>query len=33
VDPEAWQQLRQAIAETLPELILEPVADYLAPLP
>ncbi|WP_266180379.1 antibiotic biosynthesis monooxygenase family protein [Dyella humicola] len=33
VDPEAWQQLRAAIAESLPELILEPVSDFLAPLP
>ncbi|KAB8180900.1 antibiotic biosynthesis monooxygenase [Lysobacter maris] len=33
VDPEAWQQMRDAIAERLPEIILEPVADYLAPLP
>lgn len=33
VDPEAWQQLRDAIAETLSELILEPVADFLVPLP
>jgi heme-degrading monooxygenase HmoA len=33
VDVEAWQQLRSAIAESLPELILEPVADFLAPLP
>ncbi|MDR3447491.1 antibiotic biosynthesis monooxygenase [Dyella sp.] len=33
VDPEAWQQLRAAIAENLPELILEPVSDFLAPLP
>ncbi|TWI00375.1 heme-degrading monooxygenase HmoA [Luteimonas cucumeris] len=32
VDPQAWQQLREAIAETLPELILEPVADFLVPL-
>jgi heme-degrading monooxygenase HmoA len=32
VDPAAWQQLREAIAETLPELILEPVSDFLAPL-
>jgi heme-degrading monooxygenase HmoA len=32
VDPEAWRQLREAIAETLPELILEPVSDFLAPL-
>lgn len=33
VDPDAWRQLREAIAESLPELVLEPVADYLAPLP
>jgi heme-degrading monooxygenase HmoA len=33
VDPEAWQQLRESIAESLPELVLEPVADYLAPIP
>lgn len=33
VDAQAWQQLRDAIAESLPELILEPVADFLAPLP
>ena len=33
VDPEGWRQLREAIAESLPELILEPVADFLAPLP
>ncbi|MCL1635654.1 antibiotic biosynthesis monooxygenase [Luteimonas sp. SX5] len=33
VDPEAWQQMREAIAESLPELILEPISDYLAPLP
>lgn len=33
VDPEAWQRLRDAIAESLPEVILEPVADFLAPLP
>ena len=32
VDPEAWQQMREAIAESLPELVLEPVADFLAPL-
>jgi heme-degrading monooxygenase HmoA len=32
VDPEAWQQLREAIAESLPELILEPVCDFLLPL-
>ena len=33
VDPDAWQRLRDAIAESLPEVILEPVADFLAPLP
>jgi heme-degrading monooxygenase HmoA len=33
VDEAAWRQLREAIAETLPELILEPVADFLAPFP
>ena len=32
VDPEAWQQLRESIAESLPELVLEPVLDFLAPL-
>lgn len=32
VDPEAWQQLRSSIAESLPELILEPVSDFLEPL-
>lgn len=32
VDPEAWKQLREAIAESLPELILEPVSDFLVPL-
>lgn len=32
VDPEAWQQLRDCIAESLPELILEPVSDFLQPL-
>ena len=32
VDPEAWQQLRESIAESLPELILEPISDFLAPL-
>jgi heme-degrading monooxygenase HmoA len=32
VDPEAWQTLRAAIAESLPEIVLEPVADFLAPL-
>jgi heme-degrading monooxygenase HmoA len=33
VDPEAWRQMRDAIAESLPELILVPVSDHLAPLP
>lgn len=33
VAPEAWQQLRACIAESLPELILEPVSDFLQPLP
>lgn len=33
VDPLAWQQMREAIAESLPELVLEPIADFLAPLP
>jgi heme-degrading monooxygenase HmoA len=33
VDPEAWQQLRDAIAESLPEIVLEPVVDHLAPIP
>lgn len=33
VDPEAWRQMREAIAESLPELILEPVVDHLAALP
>lgn len=32
VDPEAWRQLRECIAESLPELVLEPVADFLTPL-
>ncbi|GAB2540911.1 antibiotic biosynthesis monooxygenase family protein [Rhodanobacter koreensis] len=32
VDPEAWRQLRESIAESLPELILEPVSDFLVPL-
>jgi heme-degrading monooxygenase HmoA len=32
VDPEAWQQMRDCIAESLPELILDPVLDFLAPL-
>ena len=29
-DPEASARMKQAIAESLPELLLEPVADYLA---
>jgi hypothetical protein len=29
VDPEATRQMRDAIAESLPELVLESVADYL----
>ena len=29
VDPEATRQMREAIVETLPEIVLEPVADYL----
>ena len=33
VDPEAWAQLRGAIAESLPEIILEPMAVFLVPLP
>ena len=33
VAPEAWQQLRDAIAESLPEIVLEPVEDHLAPIP
>jgi heme-degrading monooxygenase HmoA len=33
VDPHAWQQMREAIAESLPEIVLEPVSDFLAPLP
>ncbi|UNK48952.1 antibiotic biosynthesis monooxygenase [Lysobacter sp. S4-A87] len=32
VDPESWQLLRDCIAESLPELILEPVSDFLQPL-
>ncbi|KRA16383.1 antibiotic biosynthesis monooxygenase [Lysobacter sp. Root604] len=32
VDAEAWDRMRACIAEGLPELILEPVADFLAPL-
>lgn len=33
VAPEAWQRMRACIAESLPELLLEPIADFLAPLP
>jgi heme-degrading monooxygenase HmoA len=33
VDPEGWARLREAIAESLPEIILDPVADFLVPLP
>lgn len=33
VDPEAWERMRSCIAQSLPEVILEPVADFLAPLP
>ena len=29
VDPEAGARLRAAIAESLPEVVLDPVADYL----
>src|SRR6476469_9876671 len=33
VYPDAWQQMSEAIAESLPELILVPISDHLAPLP
>jgi heme-degrading monooxygenase HmoA len=33
VDPDAWQRMRDCIAESLPEMVLEPVADFLLPLP
>ena len=33
VDEAATAQMRSAIAERFPEIILEPVADYLVPLP
>lgn len=33
VDAQALQQLRAAVAESLPELVLEPVIDLMAPLP
>ena len=29
VDPEASARMRDAIAETLPEIVLDPVSDYL----
>jgi hypothetical protein len=29
VDPEAWQLLRETIAESLSEIVLEPEADFL----
>lgn len=32
VDPEAWQRMADCISERLPDLVLEPVADFLAPL-
>lgn len=32
VDAEAWERMRSCIVESLPELVLEPVADFLAPL-
>lgn len=32
VDPEASRQMEQAIAERLPEIVLEPVADFLSPI-
>ena len=32
VDPAAQAQMRAAIAETLPEVLLEPVSDFLLPL-
>jgi len=32
VDPEAWAQLRESIAESLPALVLEPISDFLMPL-
>lgn len=33
IDPDARQQMRAAVAESLPELILEPVIDLMVPLP
>jgi len=33
VDPEAARQMRHAIAERMPELALESVADFMVPLP
>ena len=32
VDPEASRQMREAIAETLPEVVLDSVADFMVPL-
>lgn len=32
VDPEASRQMHAAIAETLPEVVLEAVADFMVPL-
>jgi heme-degrading monooxygenase HmoA len=32
-DPEAMAKMRTAIAETLPEIVLEPVADFLVVAP
>lgn len=32
IDPEAGQRMDQAIAERYPEIVLEPVAGFLAPL-
>ena len=32
VDPEASSQMRAAIAKTLPEVVLESVADFMVPL-
>lgn len=29
VDPEAGRRMREAIAESLPEIVLEPVSDFL----
>lgn len=32
VDPQASEQMARAIAERLPEIVLEPVADFLLPM-